>query len=93
MRATWKDTVLAESDETVVVEGNQYFPPDSVRWENLTPSDKRSICPWKGRARYWSVADAGRDGADVAWSYPQPSTAAEQIAGHVAFWRGVQVRD
>jgi uncharacterized protein (DUF427 family) len=93
MRATWNGTVLAESDETVVVEGNHYFPPESVRWDALAPSDKRTICGWKGEARYWSVAGEDRAGADVAWSYPEPMSAARNIAGHVAFWRGVEVHD
>ncbi len=91
MRAMWNGTVLAESTDTVVVEGNHYFPPDSVRWDTLAGSDRRSICSWKGEARYWSVTGSGREGADVAWEYPQPSSAAAQIAGHVAFWRGVTV--
>ena len=89
MRAIWNGTVIAESDATVVVEGNHYFPAEAVRWDLLTPSDHTSTCPWKGKARYWSV-DAGR-GADVAWSYPEPSPAAAHIAGRVAFWRGVRV--
>ena len=91
MRATWNGTVIAESDQTVVVEGNHYFPSDSVKWELLKDSDKRTICPWKGQANYWSVDAAGRPGEDVAWSYPDPSVAARQIKGHVAFWRGVRV--
>ncbi|MCR6493910.1 DUF427 domain-containing protein [Cellulomonas sp. P24] len=91
MRATWNGIVIAESDATVVVEGNHYFPADSVAWELLEESSSRSTCPWKGQAHYWSVAGAGRPGKDVAWSYPEPSDAARQIAGHVAFWRGVTV--
>lgn len=91
MRAIWNGTVVAESDATVVVEGNHYFPSDSVRWDRFAASDRRSTCPWKGQARYWSLEDAHRPGADVAWSYPDPSEAARQIAGHVAFWRGVAV--
>jgi uncharacterized protein (DUF427 family) len=91
MRATWSGVVIAESEETVVVEGNHYFPPGSVAWDLLEASDTRSTCPWKGQARYWSVGGAGRPGQDVAWSYPDPSAAARQIAGHVAFWRGVTV--
>ena len=93
MRATWNGTVIAESDHTVVLEGNRYFPPESVSWDLIGPSDTRTICPWKGEARYWSVRAAGRGGADVAWEYPQPSSAARQIAGHLAFWRGVTVTD
>jgi len=82
----WNGTVIAESDVTVVVEGNHYFPAESVHWDELTPSDRRSSCPWKGEARYWSVADRNGQGADVAWSYPTPSPAAREVAGHVAFW-------
>ncbi|MGV8964650.1 MAG: DUF427 domain-containing protein [Cellulomonas sp.] len=91
MRATWNGTVIAESDRTVVVEGNHYFPPESVNWDLLAQSATRSRCPWKGQAHYWSVDAAGDRGQDVAWAYPDPSAAARQITGHVAFWRGVQV--
>lgn len=92
MRALWNGTVIAESDATVMVEGNHYFPADAVRWDLLAASEHRSTCPWKGQARYWSIADdGGRRGANVAWSYPDPSPAAGGIAGHVAFWRGVTV--
>ena len=91
MRATWNGTVIAESDQTVVVEGNHYFPAESVNWELLEESNKTTICPWKGQARYWSLDATGPNGEDVAWSYPDPSAAARQITGQVAFWRGVQV--
>lgn len=91
MRATWNGTVIAQSDHTVVVEGNHYFPKESVSWDLLEPSDTRTTCPWKGQAHYWSVKDAGDSGQDVAWSYPEPSAAAKEITEHVAFWRGVQV--
>ena len=91
MRALWNGTVIAESDATVVVEGNHYFPSDTVRWDLFSASDRRSTCPWKGQARYWSIDDGDRHGVDVAFSYPEPSPAAREIAGHVAFWRGVTV--
>lgn len=91
MRATWNETVIAESDKTIVVEGNHYFPPDSVQWDLLSSSPTRSTCPWKGEARYWSVTEAGPAGADLAWDYPEPSAAAQEIAGHVAFWGAVTV--
>lgn len=91
MRATWNGTVIAESDQTVVVEGNHYFPPGSVRWELFEESNKRTRCPWKGQAHYWSIDAAGPAGEDVAWSYPDPSAAARQITGHIAFWHGVHV--
>ena len=93
MRAIWNDTVIAESDDTVVVEGNHYFPNESVRWDVVGPSATRTTCPWKGEARYWSVASAGSAGVDVGWEYPEPSAAAQEIAGRVAFWRGVSVTD
>jgi uncharacterized protein (DUF427 family) len=93
MRAVWNDIVIAQSDATVVVEGNHYFPPDAVRWEALTPTDHTSVCPWKGTARYWTVDVDGVQSQNAAWAYDTPSPAAAQIAGHVAFWRGVQVGD
>lgn len=91
MRAIWNGTVLAESDETVVVEGRHYFPPDSVHWEHFQQSDKSTTCPWKGRASYYTVMAGEKTNRDAAWYYPRPSAAAERIAGHVAFWRGVRV--
>lgn len=91
MRAIYDGQVLAESSSTVVVEGNHYFPPASVDWELLEASDTHTTCPWKGVASYWSVAGAGPAGKDVAWAYPDPKPAAVEIAGHVAFWRGVVV--
>jgi uncharacterized protein (DUF427 family) len=91
VRALWDGTVIAESDATVVVEGNHYFPAEAIRWDLLSASEHRSTCPWKGRARYWSIDGGGGRGADVAWSYPDPSAAARAIAGRVAFWRGVTV--
>jgi uncharacterized protein (DUF427 family) len=91
-QAVWQGTVLAESDQTVKVEGNQYFPPQSLRREFLTPSATTSACPWKGTASYYDVTVDGRVNKDAAWYYPQPSPAAAQIADHVAFWHGVQVR-
>lgn len=91
MRAIWNGTVLAESDETVVVEGRHYFPPDLVHWEHFKESDKSTTCPWKGRASYYTVVAGEKTNRDAAWYYPRPSVAAERIAGHVAFWRGVRV--
>jgi len=91
MRATWNETVLAESDQTVVVEGRHYFPPDSIHWEHLQQSDTSTSCPWKGRASYYTVVAGAKTNRDAAWHYPHPSAAAERIAGHVAFWRGVRV--
>jgi uncharacterized protein (DUF427 family) len=91
-QAVWQGAVLAESDQTVKVEGNQYFPPQSLRREFLTPSATTSTCPWKGTASYYDVTVDGQVNKDAAWYYPQPSPAAAQIAGHVAFWHGVRVR-
>ncbi len=90
-KASWEGTVLAESDRCVVVEGNQYFPPDSVRREHLVPSDHTTICPWKGTAHYYSVEVNGKRNENSAWFYPEPKDAAKEIKDHVAFWRGVRV--
>lgn len=90
-RATWKGAVLAESDKTVVVEGNQYFPKESVHSEYLKPSETHSVCPWKGTASYYDVEVNGERNADAAWYYPAPKAAAEGIKDYVAFWKGVRV--
>ena len=92
MQAIWRGTVLADSSDTVLVEGNHYFPADSVRKEHLEPSDKTSVCPWKGTARYYTVRVGGERNPDAAWYYPDPKPAAAQIRDRVAFWRGVEVR-
>ncbi|MDX2286387.1 MAG: DUF427 domain-containing protein [Bacteroidia bacterium] len=91
MKAIWKDTVIAESADTVVVEGNHYFPADSLRQEYFRSSDLHSVCPWKGTASYYHVAVGGEVNQDAAWYYPAPSAAAKQIGGRVAFWRGVRI--
>jgi uncharacterized protein (DUF427 family) len=91
MKALWKSTVLAESDETIVVEGNHYFPPDSVVMNHLQPSAKRTTCPWKGVASYYDVEVDGERLEAAAWVYPEPKPAARQISGYVAFWKGVKV--
>ena len=91
MIARWKDRVIAESDATVVVEGNHYFPPADIKQEYLRDSDHTSICGWKGTAHYYSIDIEGELNADAAWYYPQPKSAAAEIAGYVAFWKGVQV--
>jgi len=90
-KAVWNGTVIAESDATEVVEGNHYFPPDSVRTELLVPSEKTSSCPWKGEASYYSLQVDGQENSDAAWYYPAPKDAAAQIRDHVAFWKGVEV--
>jgi uncharacterized protein (DUF427 family) len=90
-RATWNGEVIAESDETVVVEGNHYFPMASVRDGVLSDSDTTSVCPWKGTATYFSVLVGGDVNTDAAWTYPTPKDAAAEIKDHVAFWKGVTV--
>ena len=91
MKAMWKGTVIAESDDTVVVEGNHYFPPESLRREYFTSSDRSTTCPWKGEASYYHVVVNGQENQNAAWYYPTPKSAASAIAGRVAFWRGVEV--
>ena len=89
--ATWNGRVIAESDDTVVVEGNHYFPPESVNRTYLVASDTQSTCPWKGEASYYSLRVDGQENRDAAWYYPQPKDAAAEIKDRVAFWRGVEV--
>ena len=93
MKATWSGTTLAESDDTVVVEDNHYFPRDSLREELFAPSEKHTWCPWKGEASYLSVAVECEENPDAAWFYPEPKEAAAEIRDRVAFWRGVQVSE
>ena len=91
MKAIWKGAVLAESDETVVVEGNHYFPPDAVNREYFRESGTHTTCPWKGEASYYDVVVGDDVNKDAAWHYPRPKPAAKEIEGRVAFWRGVKV--
>jgi len=91
MIARWNDTVIAESDDTVVVEGNHYFPPGDVVVQFLRGSDHTTVCGWKGTAHYYSLEVDGRTNENAAWYYPQPKPAAGEIAGRIAFWKGVQV--
>lgn len=93
MKAVWKGAVIAQSDATVVVEGNHYFPPDSLNRDYFTGSDTHTTCPWKGVADYFSITVDGETNTDAAWTYPDPKPAAKEIAGYVAFWRGVTVTD
>lgn len=90
-KATWNGEVIAESDDTVIVEGNHYFPRSSVRDEFLRDSDTHSVCPWKGTASYQSVEVGGKTAEDALWFYPEPKEAARQITDRVAFWNGVEV--
>ncbi len=92
-RAIWNGAVLAESDDTLVVEGNHYFPPESLRGEHFKPSDTHTVCGWKGTASYYHIAVGGRENPDAAWYYPHPLPAAANIAGRVAFWKGVAVEE
>jgi uncharacterized protein (DUF427 family) len=93
MRAIWNDTVLATSDDTVVVEGNHYFPLDAVATDHLRLSDHTSACPWKGEAGYFDVVADGEVNENAAWIYRDPKEAATEIANRVAFWRGVEVTE
>ena len=91
IRAKWNGTVVAESDDTVIVEGNHYFPFNDVVGEYLVPTDTHSTCPWKGLASYYSVVVDGQHNDDAAWYYPEPKAEAENIRDRVAFWRGIEV--
>jgi len=91
MRAIYNNQVIAESDHTLIVEGNHYFPPDSVKKEFLTASDTHTTCPWKGVASYYGVIVNGKKAVDGAWYYPNPKVLAEDIKGYIAFWNGVKV--
>ena len=90
-RASWNGAVIAESDRYEVVEGNVYFPPDSVDQQYLRDSETVTFCSWKGQARYKTIAVDGKENPDAAWYYPEPKSAAENIAGYFAFWHGVSV--
>ena len=91
VQARWNGSVIARSDDTVVVEGNHYFPTDAVNRDVLRESDTTSVCPWKGTAHYYSLAVDGKENPDAAWYYPEPKPAAEEIRGRIAFWKGVEV--
>lgn len=92
VKATWNGQVIAESDSTIVVEGNHYFPADSIRSELLENSATMTVCPWKGTAHYYTLCVDGAENRDAAWYYPEPKPAAEEIRGRVAFWKGVVVQ-
>ena len=91
MKAIWKGTVVAVSDDTVVVEGNHYFPHDALNPKFVLPSNTKTMCSWKGQASYYTLFVDGDANPDAVWTYPDPKEAAAQIKGRVAFWRGVQV--
>lgn len=92
IKVIWNGKVLAESNKTIEVEGNQYFPPDSIKKEYFKESDYHTTCPWKGFAYYYDIVVDGKVNKDAAWYYPQPKEAAKQITGYVAFWKGVEVK-
>lgn len=91
MKAIWHNEVLAESDDTIAVEGNHYFPPDAINREYFRQSDTHTTCPWKGEASYYDIVVNGNANKDAAWYYPEPKEAARQIKDYIAFWRGVRV--
>lgn len=91
MKAIWNHQVIAESDETIVVENNHYFPVQSVNQEYLIPSATHTTCPWKGEASYYTLEVDGRSNPDAAWYYPEPKEEAKNIQNYIAFWKGVQI--
>jgi uncharacterized protein (DUF427 family) len=91
MKATWNGAVLAQSDDTIVVEANHYFPAESLRREHFRPSATHTTCGWKGLASYYDVLVDGQVNHDAAWFYPEPMEAAKSITGRIAFWKGVKV--
>lgn len=93
MKAIWNDKIIAESDDTLVVEGNHYFPAESIKKEYFKDSQTQSNCPWKGMASYYTVDVDGKENADAAWYYPSASELAKNIEGYVAFWKGVKVEN
>ena len=91
MKAIWNGAVLAESAQTIEVEGNQYFPPETINKEYFRDSETHTICSWKGEASYYNIVVDGQVNKDASWYYPSPKPAADEIKGYVAFWRGVKV--
>ena len=92
MRAISNGDTIADSDDTILIEGNHYFPPDSVDWDHLSATRMRSVCPWKGPARYYTVTAGGQESRNAAWAYPRPFPWIRKIRDYVAFWGGVEVR-
>lgn len=91
MKAIWNGAILAESDKTLRLEGNHYFPPESINKEYFKPSSTSTVCPWKGEASYYNIEVNGEINEDAAWYYPSPNDAAKEIKNYVAFWRGVEI--
>ncbi|MCR9133577.1 MAG: DUF427 domain-containing protein [bacterium] len=93
MKAVWNGKVLAESDQTIIIENNHYFPPDSINKEFFNKTSHQTVCPWKGTASYYSLEVDGIENQNAAWYYPNPKDAAAEIKDHVAFWKGVAVSE
>jgi len=93
MKAIWNNTVLAESNDTVVIEGNHYFPPEALKMEFFKESELHSVCPWKGTASYYNIEVNGETNKDAAWYYPEVSELAKGLKGRIAFWKGVEVTE
>ncbi len=93
MKAVWNGKVLAESDQTIIIESNHYFPSDSINEEFFKKTSHQTVCPWKGTASYYSLEVDGRENQNAAWYYPNPKDAASEIKNHVAFWKGVEVTE
>lgn len=93
MRAIWNNTVIAESDDTIVVENNHYFPADALHEQYFTESQHQTVCGWKGTAHYYSLDVDGKVNQDAAWYYPDPKPSAHNIQHYVAFWKGVEVSE
>ena len=91
MKAIWKGQLIAESDDTIVIEGNHYFPPNDIKKEFFADSEAQTTCPWKGLASYYTIKVNGDENPDAAWYYPEISDLAKQIEGYVAFWKGVKI--
>ena len=91
MKAIWNDKIIAESDNTIVIENNHYFPPGSIKSEFFKPSETHTSCAWKGQASYYTIEVDGLENKDAAWYYPEVSELAKSIKGYIAFWRGVQI--
>jgi uncharacterized protein (DUF427 family) len=93
MKAVWNNQVIAESNDTIVIERNHYFPETAIKKEYFKPSATRTTCPWKGEASYYSLNVDGKENKDAAWYYPEPKPAAAEIKNYVAFWKGVEVSE
>ncbi len=93
MKAIWNNKVIAESDSTVDLEGNKYFPPEAIKKEFFSETITHTTCPWKGLASYYDISVEGKTNSDAAWFYPKPNDAAKEITNYVAFWKGVEIKD